>query len=115
MGGKLFYFTKARQGSEKSLEILPMPDGLGWKISQFEYEGETKSKESETKEGCVRGPKYHETGSYKQDEKVSILFRMVGRVGISCPELTCNEGNEFSVAFRKRLKVFCSQGGRKWV
>lgn len=50
------YFTKARQGLEKCLKIPTMPDGVGWKLSQFDYEGEMKSKENKTKNGCVEGP-----------------------------------------------------------
>lgn len=36
------YFTKAREGLEKYLETQPRHYGLGWKISQFGYEGEMK-------------------------------------------------------------------------
>lgn len=40
---------------ERHLETLPKPYSLGWKISQFRYEGEMKSKKNETKKGCVGG------------------------------------------------------------
>lgn len=66
---KMWYFTKARQGLEKCLETLPMPDGLGWKISQFEYEGEMKSKENETKEDCVKVPSITRLGVINRMKK----------------------------------------------
>lgn len=42
------YFTKARQGLEKCLEVPPMPDGVSWELSQFDYEGAMND--------CVEGP-----------------------------------------------------------
>ena len=42
-------FTKARLGLQKCSEILPMPDGLGWKISHLKQEGEIKAKKKRNK------------------------------------------------------------------
>lgn len=78
---KMWYFTKARQGLEKCLEILPMPDGLGWKISQFEYEGEMKSKENETKNSCVKGPSITRLGVTNRMKKVTSSFEWWGGSG----------------------------------
>jgi len=64
-------FTKARLGLQKCSEILPMPDGLGWKISHLKQEGEIKAKKYETKEGCVKG-----YGVVEEEDLT--LFRMVG-------------------------------------
>ena len=64
-------FTKARLGLQKCSEILPMPDGLGWKIFHLKQEGEIKAKKYGTKEGCVKG-----YGVVEEEDLT--LFRMVG-------------------------------------
>lgn len=61
------YFTKTREGLEKCLEIVPMPDGLRWKRSQFEGEGEMKSKKYETQAGHISRTPDPGTGCYKKD------------------------------------------------
>lgn len=50
----VIYQSKARV--REVLNILPVPDGSGWKLPQFEYEGERKSKNNVTEEGGAGGP-----------------------------------------------------------
>ena len=79
-------FTKARLGLQKCSEILPMPDGLGWKISHLKQEGEIKAKKKKngTKEGCVKGCGVAEEGDLT-------LFRMGERVRSPAQNLTGRE------------------------
>ena len=74
-GGDL---TKARLGLQKCSEILPMPDGLGWKISHLKQEREIKAKKYGTKEGCVK--RY----GVAEEEDLT-LFRMVGEGQVHLP------------------------------